>query len=113
MHVRRIRPVDLKGHGIRRPKIKDRIDQGETRRAEEARRPGSGMGSNRGYLTKELIRAGLEGRAILPLPPSIRGSIRDFGASEAGRSSIRQARNDAEAAPSAGPAARKAGESDA
>jgi predicted DNA-binding protein len=67
----------------------------------------------RGYLIKELIQAGLEGRAILPLPPSIRGSIRDFGASKAGRAALKQARNDAEAALNAGPAARKAGKSDA
>jgi predicted DNA-binding protein len=67
----------------------------------------------RGYLIKELIQAGLEGRAILPLPPSIRGSIRDFGASEAGRAAIRRARNDAEAALNGGPAAPKAGKTDA
>jgi hypothetical protein len=70
-------------------------------------------GVARGYLIKELIQAGLEGRALLPLPPSMRGSIRDFGASEAGRAAIRRARNDAEAALNAGPAARKAGKSDA
>ena len=70
-------------------------------------------GVARGYVIKELIQAGLEGRALLPLPPSIRGSIRDFGASEAGRAALRRARNDAEAALDAGPAAPKAGKSDA
>jgi predicted transcriptional regulator len=70
-------------------------------------------GETRGYLIKELIQAGLEGRAILPLPPSIRGSIRDFGASEAGRAAIRQARDAAEAALDAGPAAPEAGKNDA
>jgi hypothetical protein len=67
----------------------------------------------RGYLIKELIQAGLEGRVLLPLPPSIRGSIRDFGASKAGRAALKQARNDAEAARNAGPAAPKAGKTDA
>jgi predicted DNA-binding protein len=70
-------------------------------------------GVTRGYLIKELIQAGLEGRALLPLPPSMRGSIRDFGASKAGKAALRQARNDAEAALNAGPAARKAGKSGA
>ena len=69
-------------------------------------------GVTMGYLIKELIHAGLEGRAALPLPPSIRGSIRDFGASEAGRAALRQARNDAEAALDAGPATPEAGKSD-
>ena len=70
-------------------------------------------GVARGYLIKELIQAGLEGRALLPLPPSIRGSIRDFGASEAGRAGLREARNYAEVALNAGPATPEAGKSDA
>ena len=70
-------------------------------------------GVTRCYLIKELIQAGLKGRAILPLPPSIRASIRDFGASEAGRAGLREARNDAEVALSAGPATPEAGKSDA
>ena len=70
-------------------------------------------GVTRGYLIKELIRAGLENRAILPLPPPIKGSIRDFGASEAGIAALRQAREDAEAALDAGSAATEAGKSDA
>jgi hypothetical protein len=111
--VGRIHPVDLQGHGIRRPQIKNRIGQVEPRRAAEARQSGSGTGVTRGYLIKELIQAGLEGRALLPLPPSMRGSIRDFGASKAGKAALRQARNDAEAALNAGPAAPKAGKSGA
>ena len=66
-------------------------------------------GVSRGYLVKELIRAGLEGRVILPLPPPIRGSIRSFGASKAGRAALRSARNHAEAALDAGAVAPKAG----
>ena len=70
-------------------------------------------GVTRGYLIKELIRAGLENRVILPLPPPNRGSIRDFAASKAGRAALRRARNDAEAALDAGPATPEAGKSDA
>ena len=70
-------------------------------------------GVSRGYLVKELIRAGLEGRVILPLPPPIRGSIRSFGASKAGRAALRQAREDAEAALHAGQATPETDKSDA
>ena len=70
-------------------------------------------GVSRGYLIKELIRAGLEGRVILPLPRSNKGSIRDFGASEAGTAAVRQARNDAKAALDAAPATPEAGKSNA
>jgi len=68
-----------------------------------------GRGVTRGYLIKELIRAALENRVILPLPPPIKGSIRDFSASEAGKAAVRQTRNDARAALNAGSAVPKVG----
>ena len=70
-------------------------------------------GVSRGYLIKELVLAGLEGRAILPLPSPIRGSIRDFGTSKAGKAALRRAREDAAAALDAGASAPEAGTADA
>jgi succinylarginine dihydrolase len=70
-------------------------------------------GVTRGYLIKELIRAGVDGRVILPLPPPNKATIRDLGTSKAGRAALRQTREDAETALRAGSATPKAGKSDA
>ena len=70
-------------------------------------------GVSRGYLIKELIRAGVDNRVILPLPPPNKATIRDLGTSKAGRAALRQAREDAEEALHAGPATPEAGKTDA
>ena len=65
-------------------------------------------GVTRSFLLKELVKAALDGRVLLALPPPIAGSIRDFGRSDAGRAALRRARNDAEAALNGKKTARKA-----
>ena len=69
-------------------------------------------GVTRGYLIKELIRAGVDGRVILPLPPPNKATIRDLATSKAGRAALRQAREDAEAALHVGRATPETGKSE-
>ena len=66
-------------------------------------------GVTRSFLLKELVRAALDGRVLLALPPPIKGSIRDFGQSDAGKAALKRARNDAEAALNGKKTARKGG----
>jgi hypothetical protein len=66
-------------------------------------------GVTRSFLLKELVTAALDKRVLLPLPPPFRGSLRDFGASEAGKAALKRARSDAEAALHYAAAARKKG----